>query len=320
MLDSLTKFPSHTFLIPPDTQHDGLKLWMDFGSFKHKLIVGVPFYGRSYTLGSKDNHDLRAGVKKWVGGGQPGPYTNESGILAYYEICPETKSRNWTEEYDNIGKVPYAYYEDQWVGFEDEKSIGIKMDYIRDQGYGGAMIWAIDMDDFRGVCGRKNALLEVMNERLQGYKVSVPDVLPPAPTPACEWCTPTKPTTSRPTESRTEGTTAQPITRPTTSATTTNMDRTDKATTSTPFCITAPPQPDKNKPSGTGSPPEGMCTDGTNFIPNSDDCNAYYWCVYGEPRNFRCPPGTVWDPSNSLCDWPQNVKRSNCRHVNAVEK
>lgn len=37
------------------------------------------------------------------------------------------------------------------------------------------MIWAIDMDDYNGVCGRKNALLEVMNERLRGYVPPTPD-------------------------------------------------------------------------------------------------------------------------------------------------
>lgn len=49
------------------------------------------------------------------------------------------------------------------------------MDYIREQGYGGAMIWAIDMDDYNGICGRKNALLEVMNEKLRGYVPPTPD-------------------------------------------------------------------------------------------------------------------------------------------------
>lgn len=59
------------------------------GAPKHKLIVGVPFYGRSYTLGSKDSNGLKAPIKKWVGGGQPGNYTGEAGILAYYEVSKE---------------------------------------------------------------------------------------------------------------------------------------------------------------------------------------------------------------------------------------
>ena len=71
------------YLLP---QHDGLKLWEDYGCPKEKLIVGVPFYGRSFTLGSAANNGLRAPVKKWEGGGKPAPYTNAKGFMAYYEV------------------------------------------------------------------------------------------------------------------------------------------------------------------------------------------------------------------------------------------
>lgn len=43
------------------------------------------------------------------------------------------------------------------------------MDYIKEHGYGGAMTFAIDMDDYNGVCGDKNPLLKVMNDKLRGY-------------------------------------------------------------------------------------------------------------------------------------------------------
>ncbi|RWS00806.1 chitinase 4-like protein [Dinothrombium tinctorium] len=64
---------------------DGLQLWLDMGAPRHKLIVGVPFYGRSYTLENKCNHSLGAPTKKGVAG-LPGPFTKEPGSLAYYEV------------------------------------------------------------------------------------------------------------------------------------------------------------------------------------------------------------------------------------------
>lgn len=56
----------------------------------------------------------------------------------------------WDEEM----KVPYVVNGDQWIGFDDEKSIRYKMKWIKDNGFAGAMVWTIDMDDFTGtVCG-----------------------------------------------------------------------------------------------------------------------------------------------------------------------
>lgn len=54
--------------------------------------------------------------------------------------------------WDDEQKVPYAVHGDQWVGFDDERSIRLKMKWILENGYGGAMVWTVDMDDFTGGC------------------------------------------------------------------------------------------------------------------------------------------------------------------------
>ena len=44
---------------------------------------------------------------------------------------------------------PYAYKGDQWVSFDDAGMINHKSNYIKNMNLGGAMIWALDLDDFR---------------------------------------------------------------------------------------------------------------------------------------------------------------------------
>src|SRR2546426_1934430 len=66
--------------------HDGLNLWVQRGVPKHKLIVGVPFYGRSFVLADYRNFRLHSPTKK-DSNAYFGKYTNESSFLSYYEIC-----------------------------------------------------------------------------------------------------------------------------------------------------------------------------------------------------------------------------------------
>ena len=52
----------------------------------------------------------------------------------------------WDEEMS----VPYLIDGNQWVGFDDERAIRNKMKWLMGEGYAGAMVWSLDMDDFTG--------------------------------------------------------------------------------------------------------------------------------------------------------------------------
>lgn len=68
------------FLIKDST----VKLMRKLGADPSKIVVGLPFYGQTFTLSSNSEHGLGDPAK---GSGHPGEFTQQPGMLAYYEIC-----------------------------------------------------------------------------------------------------------------------------------------------------------------------------------------------------------------------------------------
>nr|XP_017523263.1 chitinase-3-like protein 1 [Manis javanica] len=119
------------------------------GAPAHKLVMGIPTFGRSFTLASS-NTGMGAPTS---GPGLAGRFTKEEGILAYYEICDFLRG---AAVHRLLGQeVPYATKGNQWVGYDDKESIKSKVQYLRSRQLAGAMVWALDLDDFRGTfCGQ----------------------------------------------------------------------------------------------------------------------------------------------------------------------
>lgn len=51
---------------------------------RDQIVVAIPAYGRSFTLASSTETSMGAAI---TGDGPRGPLLNETGILAYYEVC-----------------------------------------------------------------------------------------------------------------------------------------------------------------------------------------------------------------------------------------
>ncbi|XP_075837804.1 acidic mammalian chitinase-like [Microtus pennsylvanicus] len=153
--------------------------WKNNGVPAEKLIVGFPEYGHNFLLSNPSNNGIGAPTS---GAGPAGPYTREAGFWAYYEICSFLRN-GATEVWDASREVPYAYKDNEWVGYDNIRSFNVKTQWLKQNNFGGAMIWAIDLDDFTGLfCGQgKFPLTSTLNKAL-GVPTSctTPDV-PPEP-------------------------------------------------------------------------------------------------------------------------------------------
>ena len=79
---------------------------MQKGAPARKLIMGMPLYGRAFTLDKSENN-LSAPARCR---GTAGPFTGEGGFLAYYEICHLIKNEGWKVVKDSQDRLgPYAY-------------------------------------------------------------------------------------------------------------------------------------------------------------------------------------------------------------------
>ena len=126
--------------------------WIALGADPAKLILGLAAYGRSFKLEDPNIHGYRAPcTETWNGSGRhsgaAGRFTREAGYLAYYEIC-EKLQNGWTEVWLDEGKVPYAYGDGDWVGYDNVESINYKVDMAKTYGLGGLMWWTTAIDDF----------------------------------------------------------------------------------------------------------------------------------------------------------------------------
>ena len=153
-----------SFISESFVQNYTLHYWLESGAPAAKLVMGIPLYGQSFTLNSPADNKLNAAARS---GGAAGPATRAKGFLAYHEICRNVAA-GWQVVQDPAGRMgPYAYKGDQWVGWDDVAMIRKKSQYVRDQGYGGGMVWALDLDDFRNLCGAgRYPLMNTMREVL----------------------------------------------------------------------------------------------------------------------------------------------------------
>jgi chitinase len=108
-----------------------------------QLVVGFPFYGRSFTNvppagnGLFQTHD------------GTGPGTWEGGILDFRDLRARFINTNgYVRWWDAVAGAPYLYSANArvFVTYDDEQSVQAKAEYARTNGLRGAMCWSSDAD------------------------------------------------------------------------------------------------------------------------------------------------------------------------------
>jgi chitinase len=125
----------------------------------------MPLYGRTFTLSRESDWQVGAPAN---GPGQAGQYTREPGFIGYNEFCENMKTQSWTLEWSNEQHTPYAHKGNQWIGYDNVQSLAEKVKFMMDLGLGGSMVWSLETDDFRDVCGQgayplMNTIVATMN-------------------------------------------------------------------------------------------------------------------------------------------------------------
>ncbi|VEN58841.1 unnamed protein product [Callosobruchus maculatus] len=188
-----------------------VEAWISRGASRSKLNLGLAFYGRSFTLNNPNNNGLGAPIS---GPGLPGRYSGESGMLTYYEIIEHLKTKQWTYKWDQEQEVPYIHKANQWIGFDDTRSIAKKVEYAKSEQLGGVMVWSLESDDFRGLSGTNYPLLRTANlmkdDSDKPFTVPTPNTTSDAPVPSTGAASSTSVPSTTSASSTTSGSTSIP--------------------------------------------------------------------------------------------------------------
>ncbi|XP_063624457.1 mucin-2 [Cydia splendana] len=302
-----------------------IKFYLENGADREKLVLGIPTYGRSYTLFNPDATEIGAPAD---GPGEQGDATREKGYLAYYEICEALKDKRtkrsissdeedsddessaeedepWTVMYPNKDAMgPVAYKGNQWVGYDDIEIVQKKAEYVAENGLGGIMFWSIDNDDFRGSCHAKpypliEAAKEAYISKLGSTDNSVVSEQPKLSSSSNR---------RRPRPKASTTTTAKPASA-VKAKTNNRKSAAPSAKSTTPTWNIVTPEPPTTPDPGS----DFKCTD-EGFFQHPRDCKKYFWCLDSGPSNlgivahqFTCPSGLFFNKAADSCDFARNV-------------
>ena len=130
--------------------HKTFQLFLEAGVPAEKLVMGLPFYGRSWIMKSAEKQGINMPVERRARGGGysfiKDSLVNKNGLVRYW---------------DENAKAPYLFNSEtnQLITYDDEESVKLKCEYVIKNKMRGMMFWQYASDP-------KEYLLDVINENL----------------------------------------------------------------------------------------------------------------------------------------------------------
>lgn len=113
---------------------DSASLFWRVDTPPEKIVLGLGFYGRSFTL--EDSSCGEPGCP-FSGGGDAGVCTASSGTLAYFEIMDIKDKQSPNVVWDKTDAVKYFQYgtaKNQWISYDDSDTFAQKVDWANNAG------------------------------------------------------------------------------------------------------------------------------------------------------------------------------------------
>ena len=155
------------FAQPGLSMDETVETYINMGIPEDQLVLGLPFYGRSWTgvsAGPEGN-----GLYQGATGAGPGE-RGEPGMLHYCSII-ETYEPTYTKYYHTEAKVPWLYNGSNFISYDDPTAIARKAEYILRENMAGAMFWNL-MSDLKGNPTPSDSLLYTLWNGLNNGSVT----------------------------------------------------------------------------------------------------------------------------------------------------
>lgn len=136
----------------PDVK-TAIDLFIESGAPVEKLILGIPFYGRTFTAKNEHNSDVGEESEK---SGFGGPFIEDKSFLGYNEFCKMKNEKNWIFQFNTgASQMVGKFMEDgkmNVVTIETPRSVANKVKFAMENELLGVWAWSTDTDDSNGLC------------------------------------------------------------------------------------------------------------------------------------------------------------------------